>query len=152
MQDRILTEEESATFNVMNGESKEIHLKINCPDDENNFIVLTTFNTPKSDTLIQENEVTIKTEIETRIVENHCNMDFKKVETYEKIQEKIKEKLIQNMQNVLNKSLQNESDILRIEQSYYQKYKKEIDFTKLHYNLNATAIINRNGLIFEVKS
>ncbi len=151
MQD-YLTEEESATFNVMNGESKEIHLKINCPDDENNFIVLTTFNTPKSDTLIQENEVTIKTEIETRIVENHCNMDFKKVETYEKIQEKIKEKLIQNMQSVLNKSLQNESDILRIEQSYYQKYKKEIDFTKLHYNLNATAIINRNGLIFEVKS
>ncbi len=147
-----LTEEESATFNVMNGESKEIHFKVNCPNNENNFIVLTTFNKPKTETKIEGNNVTLKAEVETRVVENHCELDFKEVSTYERIQEKIKEKLIKDMQNVMEKSLQNESDILRIEQIYYQKYKKEVDFTKLNYYFDANAIINRNGLIFEVKS
>ena len=151
MQD-YLTEEESATFNVINGESKEIHFKINCPNDSSKFIVLTTFNHPKSEITLENQQVTLKTEVETRIVENHCDLDFKKVSTYEQIEEKIKEKLQQNMQSVVNTSLRNESDILRIEQIYYQKYKKEVDFTKLKYNFEARAIINRNGLIFEVKS
>ncbi len=147
-----LTEEESATFNVMIGESKEVHFKVSCPNDASKFISLTTFNKPKSNVQIDDNNVTLKTEVETRIVENHCTMNFKDSNTYEQIEKQIKNQLEKNMQKVMETSLKNDSDIFRIEQIYYQKYKQDTDFKKLHYNYQASAIINRNGLIFEVKS
>lgn len=146
-----LNEEESATFNVMNGDSKEIHFKINCPNDESEYIVLTTFNKPKSGIEIENTKATIKTEVEVRVVENHCKLDFKKVDTYEGIQKKIEEKLKQDMQEVMDKSIKYDSDILKVKQLYYQKYKKDMDFKILHYEYDAKAIINRNGLIFEVE-
>lgn len=146
-----LTEEESATFNVMNGESEEIHFNVKCPNDENEFIVLTTFNHPKSEVEIEKDTVKIKSEIETRIVENHCKMDFKKVSTYESIQEKVEEKLKNNMKKVMETSLKYDSDILKIKQIYYQKNKQDIDFKNLNYEYDAKVIINRNGLIFEVE-
>lgn len=146
-----LTEEESATFNIMNGDSKEIHIKVNCPNDENEFIALTTFNHPKSEIEIEGNTAKIKSEIETRIVENHCKMDFKKISTYESIQEKVKEKLKEDMKKVMEKSIYYDSDILKIKQLYYQKKKKDIDFKNLQYEYDAKVVINRNGLIFEVE-
>ena len=146
-----LTEEESVTFNVMGGQAKEIHFTVACPNDESNFIVLTSFNKPKSGVEIENNTVKISTEIETRVVENHCDMDFKNVETYESIQKAVEEKLKEQMQQVMKKSIEFDSDILKIKQTYYQKNKKDIDFTKLDYSYEAKVIINRNGLIFEVK-
>lgn len=146
-----LSEEESATFNVMNGESEEIHFNVSCPNDENEFIVLTTFNHPKSEIEIEGDTVKIKSEIEIRIVENHCKMNFKEVSTYESIQEKVEEKLKNDMKKVMDTSLQYNSDILKIKQIYYQKNKQDIDFKNLNYEYDAKAIINRNGLIFEVE-
>lgn len=146
-----LTEEESATFNVINGDSKEIHFTVNCPNDEENYIVLTTFNKPKSEIEIENTEVQIKSEVEIRIVENHCMMNFKEISTYEDIQKKIEEKLKQDIEQVVNVSLKFDSDILKIKQIYYQKYKKDIDFKTLNYKYDTKAIINRNGLIFEVE-
>ncbi len=146
-----LTEEESVTFNVMGGQAKEIHFTVACPNDESKFITLTSFNKPKSGVEIENNTVKISTEIETRVVENHCDMDFKKVETYESIQESVEEKLKEQMQQVMKKSIEYNSDILKIKQTYYQKNKNDIDFAKLEYSYEAKVIINRNGLIFEVK-
>lgn len=147
-----LTEEESATFKVLNGNSNEIHFKVNCPNDEANYIVLTTFNTPKTSISIENNEVLIKTEVEIRVVENHCKIDFKDVNTYTKIQDKVKEKLISDIEEVVKKTKMFDSDILKIKQTYYQKYKKDVDFKLLNYKYDAKAIINRNGLIFEVEN
>ena len=146
-----LTENESATFNLMNGTSEENHFKINCPDDEDNFMILTSFNKPKSGIEIKENTAKISTEVETRIIENHCKMNFKEVDTYEKVQKAIEKELEKDMKKVIETSIKYQSDILKIEQTYYQKNKKNIDFTKLNYKYEAKVIINRNGLIFEVK-
>lgn len=146
-----LTEKESAMFNLMNGSSNEMYFKIECPNNSNQFIILSTFKSSESSMEIEENNVTISTEIETKIIENHCEMDFKGIETYEKLQNNLEEILQKEMQEVVEKSLLYDSDILKIGETYYQKYKKEIDFTKLNYKYEATAIINRNGLIFEVK-
>ena len=78
-------------------------------------------------------------------------MDFKKVDTYENIQKQVEEKLKENMEKVMKKSIEYDSDVLKINQINYQKNKKEIDFTKLNYSFDAKVIINRNGLIFEVE-
>lgn len=146
-----LTENQSATFNLMNGSSEEMHFKIPCPNDEEKFMILTSFNKPKSGIEIEKKQVKISTEVETRIIEDHCKMNFKNVETYEKIQEAVEKKLKKDMKSMMDTSLKYKSDILKIEQAYYQKNKKNIDFTKLDYTYDAKVIINRNGLIFEVK-
>lgn len=146
-----LTNEESVTFNVMSGEAKEMHFKVKCPNDENQFVILTSFNKPKSGIEIEEENVKISTEIETRIVENHCDMDFKNVETYENLQKEVGNSLKESMKDLMEKSIAYDSDILKIKQVYYQKYKKDTDFKQLNYQYEAKAIINRNGLVFEVK-
>ncbi len=146
-----LNEKESATFKVMTGDSKEIHFKIACPNDEENFIILSTFNKPKSGIEIENTNVKISSEVEVNVIENHCKMNFKEAYTYTSIQDKVKEKLKQDMQSVMEKSIKYDSDILKIKQIYYQKYKKDIDFKKLNYTYDTKAIINRNGLIFEVE-
>ena len=146
-----LTSEESVTFNAMQGEAKEMHFQVPCPNDPENFVVLTSFNKPKSGIEIEEQTVKISTEIETRIVENHCTMNFKEVETYESIQEAVEKDLKESMKNLMEKLIANDSDILKIKQVYYQKYKMDKDFKGLDYNYDAKVIINRNGLIFEVE-
>ena len=146
-----LSEEESATFNLMNEDSKEMHFKINCPNDDSKFIIFTTFNNPKSSIEIDKNTATVKSETETRIVENHCKMNFKDVKTYETLQKALEEKIRKNMQKVVEQTIKYDSDILKIEQLYYQKYKKDVDFRTLEYKYDAKNIINRNGLIFEVE-
>lgn len=150
MQD-YLTENESATFNILNNTSKENYFKVACPNDQDKFIILSSYDKPKSEIKIDGNNATVKTEIEAKIVENHCEMDFKKIETYEKLEKSFKEKLEHDMEEVLTTLIKNNSDSLKIQKLYYQKYKKDKDFRDLNYKFDADAIINRNGLIFEVK-
>lgn len=147
----ILSEEESATFNVINGDSEEIHFNVNCPNDENKNIILTTFNKPKSEIEINNENVLIKSEVEVKVIENHCELDFKKIETYQEIQNKVQDNLKEKMIKLVNETFKYDSDILKIKQKYYQKFKKDVDFKNLNYNYSTKAIINRNGLIFEVK-
>lgn len=146
-----LTENESATFNILNNTSKENYFKIKCPEDPNNFIIFSTYGKAKSDISIKNDTVTISTEMEAKITENHCELDFKEIETYEELQKKLNTKLEKDMKEVLDTLIQNNSDALKIKQLYYQTYKKDKDFRKLNYEFKANTIINQNGLVFEVK-
>ena len=146
-----LTENESATFNLLNSTSKENYFKVSCPNDDSNFILLSSYDTPKSEASIKQNTVTLSTEIEVKIIENHCDMDFKEASTYQKIQKELNKKLEHDMQELMEVLLENNSDVLKIKQLYYQTYKKDQDFRNLQYKYKANAIINRNGLIYEVK-
>ena len=115
------------------------------------ILLFSTYKTPETGIEIKNNNVNISSEIEVRIVENHCEYDFKKRETYETLQKELSKKLKNDIEDTMNTILKYNSDILNIEDLYYKKYKKDIDFTKLNYKYEAKAIINRNGIIFEVK-
>lgn len=145
-----LTEHESAIFRLIDGSSDEIHLKVNCPNDPKNFIILTTFASSKKDIEIENNLVKITPEIETRIIENHCGLNFREASSYEQVQNALKQKMEIDIKLVMEKLITNHSDILKIAELYYKKYKKDIDFTTLNYEYQVTAIVNRNGLIYGV--
>ena len=146
-----LTENESSTFNILNNSSQENYFKINCPNDSSKFIVLSTYDKAKSAIEIENDTAKINTKIEVRIVENHCEMNFKETQTYEELEQKLNQKLEHDAQEVIETLIKNNSDILKIRKLYYQKYKKDQDFRLLNYQYEAKTIINRNGLIFEVK-
>lgn len=146
-----LTEKESSVFNVLTNTSKEKQIKIDCPNDSNKFIMFNTYKTPETSIEIKNNDVTISTEVEVRIVENHCDYNFKKEETYEILQKSLSKKLKSDIQETVETLLKYNSDVLKVKDLYYKKYKKDINATKLNYKYEAKAIINRNGIIFEVK-
>lgn len=146
-----LTKNESATFNILNNTSKDKQIKIDCPNNSEKFIIFNTYKTPKTSIDIDNNDVTISSEVEVKITENHCDYDFKKEETYEVLQNSLSKKLKNDILKTTETLIKYKSDILEIEDLYYKKYKKDIDFTKLNYKYKAKAIINRNGIIFEVK-
>ncbi len=145
-----LSQTDSAIFNLINGSSEEMHIQIDCPNDPDKFIIFSTFSIPESSIEIQNNTATLSAEVETRIIENHCDMDFKKIKTYEELQKAIAKKIKKSTEDLVQRLTRANSDILKIEQAYYQKYKKDIDFRNLNYEYKVNAIINRNGLIFEV--
>lgn len=146
-----LTEKESSVFNILTNTSKEKQIKIDCPNDTDKFIIFNTYKTPETGIEIKNNDVTISTEVEVRIVENHCDYNFKKEETYEILQKNLSKKLKSDIQETVETLLKYNSDVLKVEDLYYKKYKKDVDATKLNYKYEAKAIINRNGIIFEVK-
>jgi spore germination protein KC len=146
-----LAEEESATFNIISKSTEENHFKITCPNDLDNFITFSSYAKPNSEISFNNKKATIKTDIEVRIIENHCNMDFKDVNTYLVLQDKLEEKLESNIDDLINTLITYESDALAINHTYYAKTKKSIDFTKIDYEYDASVYINRNGLVFEVK-
>jgi len=146
-----LSENESAIFNILNNTSKETQIKIDCPNNKDKFIMFNTYKTPDTKIEINNKIVTISTEAEFRIVENHCDYDFKNEETYKLLQRSLTKKLKEEIKDTNETILKYKTDILKIEDLYYKKYKKNIDFERLDYKYDATAIINRNGIIFEVK-
>lgn len=146
-----LTEEESATFNIISNATEENHFKINCPNDEDNFIIFASYDKPKSEIAIENNTATISSEVEVRIIENHCSMDFKDTKTYETLQKSLEKSLKQDMEKLINTLITYQSDALAINHTYYEKSKKSLDFTTLNYEYKTDVIINRNGLVFEVK-
>ncbi len=146
-----LTNEESATFNLIKGTSKEYHFKVNCPNSEEQFITFTTTGKQDSDFKIDNLVVKLSMNVELRIIESHCNLDFKDTTTYEVLETLASDELKEKVKEVVKKSKSYNSDILKIGNLYYQKTKDTIDFKTLDYLYNIKTIINRNGLIFEVR-
>ncbi len=147
-----LTNSESSTVNILNGTGINNYIKVKCPNDEDKTINLTTFNKPKSKIEINNKSAKINLKLEFRILENHCNYNFKKDETYEQLEKALSKTLKSNVQNTINTLKKYDSDILKINKAYYRKYKKYIDFKELQYKIKVDAKINKNGLIFEVKN
>jgi spore germination protein KC len=147
-----LTENESATFNILSNATEENHFTITCPNDTDNFITFSSYASPKSSIQVNSNKATIKSEIEVRIIENHCNMDFKDTNTYLELQESLESSLKKDMKKLINTLINYNSDSLAINHTYYEKNKKGIDFKSLDYEYKTKVYINRNGLVFEVKT
>lgn len=74
-----LTDEESALLNLITGEAEEYHFKINCPNSQDT-IIFSTNKKSKAKMEVEDSKVSLKLEPELRLVENHCDLDFRTVE------------------------------------------------------------------------
>ncbi len=145
-----LSEEESALFNLMMGEAEEYHFKINCPNSQDTIVFATNKKT-KAKMDVEDSKVSLKLEPELRLVENHCDLDFRAVEAYELLEEKASDYLKTEMEKLMTTLAEKDSDLFGIKRLYYQKYKKDMAFKDFQYDYSVKTIINQNGLIFEVE-
>lgn len=144
-----ISEEEAGVFNLLNKNS-EYHFKTKCPN-EDNFISYMANKKPNVKMDINNNLIDINLELELRLVENHCNIDLRDYKLYDTLQNDASNTIKTSIEQLINTLKNKDSDILKFRKLYYQKYKKEINFQELNTNVSVKSIINRNGLIFEVK-
>ena len=147
----ILSLENAANFNVLNNTSHQSTYKITCPDEESKDMVLATSVPAQSEVKFKDNKALYEINMEVKVIENHCDIDLKKIADLEKIQNTLKNTIESQLPNLIAELKKYNSDILEIAHSYYRQTKKKIDFRELEYEFNVNVLINRNGLIFEVK-
>lgn len=146
----ILTAEEATNFNLLNNSSYESTFKITCPENKEEKMVLVTSIPASTEIEFTPDKATFNINLEVRVVENHCDVDFRNIEDLNTIEKILSEKIKTEITELLDKLTFYNSDVLEISHKYYQKYRQDIDFTTLEYDSKIKALINRNGLIFEV--
>lgn len=144
----ILSSDESYSYNILKNNAKDIQYNFSCGNDKN--ITLTIYDAEPGIEIIND-KVKINVNVIASIAEYNCDNSLKKPETYDyfnnKYNKEINNHLKKFYQNILNKK----TDVLGISNTYYIKKRKNIDWTKLDYEINTNLKINNAGLIFEVK-
>lgn len=149
----ILGANESSTFHVLNNNSEDYFIKTACQDDPSKFIILNLYHNKKTKIKITKEDINITSLLEGNIIEDNCNYDFSKPNTYEKVANTFLEITKGNFNNVMTILSHTKSDALGLEDIYYKKTKNELtNWDTLPINYHLAIIINKNGLIFEVKT
>lgn len=146
----IFNNEEASIINLLNNFKVEsVHFKKTCDDNKN--IVIADY---KSDIKIipNNNEILIKGSINARISEQTCNYDLKKADTYTLLEKEFTENIEKQIDKVIKKMQEIESNALNIGRNYYNKYRIEDYFlwTKQSIKYDIDLKINKKGLTFEV--
>lgn len=100
-----------------------------------------------------ENDVKISATLNARINEDNCGYNLREVDTYQTLEKEFTKIIEQEMNDVIEKLKETESNVLNIGKSYYNKYRDKNYFLwtnqKFQYDINLK--INKKGLIFEVE-
>ena len=118
----------------------------------NNKTVLSIYDA-KINIKPNKNYTLIEGTLNARINEDSCNYDFRKIDTYTKLQDIFTKIIIEKMDNVLNNLKLVESNALDIGKLYYDKYQIEAYnlWMKNDIKYDLDLKINKKGLIFEVE-
>ncbi len=146
----IFTIDEASVINLLNNfESKSIHFKMTCGNEEE--VVITIY---EGDVKIEANEddFVVKATLNAQISELTCNYDLKEASSYTDLEEEFTAIVIAKMDKVLKELQQLESNVLNIGRSYYNKYRIENFYlwTTQDIKYDIDLKINKKGLTFEV--
>lgn len=98
-----------------------------------------------------QNEVIFKSKISASLIQNACNYDLTKEETYQKLEEKFQEVLIKEIETFVNLTKEYNSDVLGIRKKYLNKYRAyPEDWRQIVFKYKIEIKLNKNGLIYEV--
>lgn len=146
----IFNNEEASIINLLNNfKIESIHFKMNC--DNNKSIVIANYD---SDVSIKptDTEILIDAKINARISEQTCNYDLKKDDTYILLEEEFTKVIEKEINSVIKKFQEIQSNALNIGRNYYNKYRipNYYLWTKQNIKFDIDLKINKKGLSFEV--
>lgn len=146
-----LTNSEANTLSLLDNKNLKSYYKYSC--DLNKYVVISVYKN-KPDIFINKKEFIVHNNIQAEIIQNDCNINLEKNKNLQKLSKKF-EKIINSDIDDLVKRIKNcNSDILGINNKYYLKYKKKNKnyFKNVNYKIKTKININKKGLIFEVKN
>lgn len=136
-------------YNILTKNAKNVQYTFSCGENKN--ITLSIYDAEPKIKVNDKNSISIAVDTKASIVEYNCDKSLKDPNTYDYFNKKYHSKINENIENFYKEILNKKTDILGIEDIYYQNTRKNIDWTKLDYKINTNLKINNAGLIFEVK-
>ncbi len=144
-----LSSEDSYGYNILTQNAKNVQYTFSCGKEKN--ITFSIYDAEPKIEITDKEVVKINLNIKATIVEYNCDKSLKDPKTYSYLNKKYDSKINNNIEKFYEEILNKNTDILGIENTYYRKTRKEIDWTKLNYEIKTNLKINNAGLIFEVK-
>jgi len=147
----ILNQQEAAVYNVLSNNSKNHLVSTYCDEKEKKRININLYQNKNTSIEYKEGKLNVKSNLLASIIEDECNFDFRDPSVYPEI-EKLFDKVIDDEFKSLIKKLQkNQSDILKINDSFYKKNRKDLaNWYTLDLEFETEIDVNKNGLIFKV--
>ena len=146
-----LNEKETSLFNLLKNTSDNTYIKISCPSKEDKDITIDLYHNRDTDISMEEENIVINSSLKGSIIEDNCETDFRTSSSYEELSRTFSEEIKKEINNLVRKIKNLQSDVLEVQNIYYKKERKELTNwylkdTVIHVNLD----INKNGLIFKV--
>ena len=146
-----LDTEEAIAFNTLNNDSTNYYITIPCENRQEEAVTIKLYQNDGTSFSFQENNITVKSKLNATIIEDSCHYDFRDPSVYQKLATLAKPLIEKDFQNVIGKLKEKQTDILGINETYYQKYRTPLDnWYQYNFTYNIEVNINKNGLIFEV--
>ncbi len=144
-----LTNQESVTFNLLDSKAKNAEYTQYCNNSKNNFTV--SIYDSASEITYKKEKIQVNLKLQGDITQNNCNYDLRNYKVEKKLEEEFAKTIKKQIENLITKTQESDSDILGFNSAYYKKEKKYFsDWRNLDYTVNIDLKINKKGLIFEV--
>ena len=143
----ILSEENSITYNLFVNTNNNSIFNYQCSN--NGLFTLNVYNS-NSDIKYNNNIFILNLNLGANVILNDCDYDLRESKTVEKIESIFNKEISEKVNKLINITKRNNTDILGLNEIYYKKYRKNIDFRLIDTKIIVDLIINKEGSIFEV--
>ena len=146
-----LSEQETSLFNLLKNTSDNTFIKMACPFKEDKTITIDLYHNRDTDIKVKEDNIVINSSLKGSIVEDNCEIDFRTSSSYEELSHTFSDEIKKEINHLIKKIQNFQSDVLEFQNIYYQKERKELTNWYLKDTLvNIDLDVNKNGLIFKV--
>lgn len=146
-----LNEQETSLFNLLKNTSDTTFIKMACPFKEDKTITIDLYHNRDTDIKVKEDNIVINSSLKGSVIEDNCEIDFRTSSSYEELSHPFSEEIKKEINHLIKKIQNLQSDVLEFQNIYYQKERKELTNWYLKDTLvNIDLDINKNGLIFKV--
>lgn len=146
-----LNEQETFLFNLLKNTSDNTFIKMACPFKEDKTITIDLYHNRDTDIKVKEDNIVINSSLKGSVIEDNCEIDFRTSSSYEELSHSFSEEIKKEIDHLIKKIQNLQSDVLEFQNIYYQKERKELTNWYLKDTLvNIDLDINKNGLIFKV--
>lgn len=146
-----LNEQETSLFNLLKNTSDNTFIKMACPFKEDKTITIDLYHNRNTDIKVKEDNIVINSSLKGSVIEDNCEIDFRTSSSYEELSHTFSDEIKKEINHLIKKIQNLQSDVLEFQNIYYQKERKELTNWYLKDMLvNIDLDINKNGLIFKV--
>ena len=146
-----LSEQETSLFNLLKNTSDNTFIKMACPFKEDKTITIDLYHNRDTDIKVKEDNILIDSSLKGSVIEDNCEIDFRTSSSYEELSHTFSDEIKKEINHLIKKIQNFQSDVLEFQNIYYQKERKELTNWYLKDTLvNIDLDVNKNGLIFKV--
>ena len=126
-------------------------MEFNKEYEKGNFTI--SINSSKTDIKVDDNKITISSNLEGKVIENNAEFILKDTDMYKKLNDEFGSLIEDAIKEFVQNLQKNKSDILGFQDIYYRNTRKDNHnlWQSAEIDVDVNLKINTKGFIFEVK-